>query len=203
MKKLLAISIVALFTFFIFAEPTFAQTLLRNHNCLYQPAGGGGEILTIQCLIPLFANIIYWLIIFSGTVALFIVMFGGFKYLTSGGDPKSVEGARKTLTWAIIGLVVILSSFLILNAIAQLTGVNCITQFGFTSCGEEHICDSDHPTGYCTDSRADCTRTNGGMPPIYQCVIHCDVAKSSSGWCEEGSCTAEATPYGVTYWSCK
>jgi len=43
-------------------------------------------------------------------------------------DPKAVEGARKTLTSAIAGLIIILLSYLILLLITNITGVD-VTNF--------------------------------------------------------------------------
>ncbi|MFZ3301482.1 MAG: pilin [Microgenomates group bacterium] len=64
-----------------------------------------------------------------GGIALFIMFLsGGFKYLTSGGDPKATEGAQKTLTYAITGIVVLAGAFLILKIISTITNVD-ITKF--------------------------------------------------------------------------
>ncbi len=93
-----------------------------------------GEILTLDCATVLFQNLIFWALTFAGIIALFLVILGGIKYITSGGDPKAADGAKKTITWALIGLIVILMSFAVLNIIAGITGVGCITKFGFTSC---------------------------------------------------------------------
>ena len=60
-----------------------------------------------------------------GGIALFIMLvIGGFKYLTSGGDPKRAESARNTLTYAILGLVLIALAYLILRFIREFTGVD-------------------------------------------------------------------------------
>lgn len=50
-------------------------------------------------------------------LAFFFVLFGGLKWMLSQGDKKQVEEAQKTLTYAIIGLVIVLLSFFILNLI--------------------------------------------------------------------------------------
>lgn len=84
---------------------------------------GTVKILTFDCLPILIAGIINWLLIFAGIIALFFIIFSGIKFLTSQGDPKQVEGARKTLTWAIVGFVLILSSFLIVRTISVITNV--------------------------------------------------------------------------------
>jgi len=95
-----------------------------------------GYVLTIDCVPILFFNLVFWALTFAGLVALLLVIFGGFKYMTSGGDQKAVEGGKKTITWAIIGLVVILLSFAIVRFIADITGLECLTRFGFIgTCG--------------------------------------------------------------------
>lgn len=91
-------------------------------------------VATLSCIPLLIQVVIYWLLVFAGIVALFMIIFAGFKFMNSGGDPKTVEGARKTLTYAIAGLVLVLLSFLIINIISQVTNVGCITALGFTSC---------------------------------------------------------------------
>ena len=68
---------------------------------------------------------------FAGTVLFILLLSGGFKYITSGGDPKAVESAQKTLTYAIGGLILILLSYLILVLIKTITGVD-VTQFKIT-----------------------------------------------------------------------
>lgn len=91
-------------------------------------------IATLQCVPIVFNNIILWALILSGVVALFFIVFAGFKYINSGGDPKQVGAAQQTLTWAIVGLILIFLSFFIINFIAELTGVECIKKIGFDNC---------------------------------------------------------------------
>ena len=89
---------------------------------------------TLQCIPAVFKNVVSWAFILAGIAAVFFIIFSGIKFITSGGDPKQVEEARKTMTYAIIGLLVILLSFAIINIIAGITGVSCITAFGFDNC---------------------------------------------------------------------
>lgn len=95
---------------------------------------GFTEVATLTCLPAVFKNLVTAVLVFAGIVALFLIIFSGIKFITSGGDPKQVEGAKNTLTYAIIGLVVILLSFFIINLIAAITGVTCIQFFGFGNC---------------------------------------------------------------------
>ena len=61
-----------------------------------------------------------------GTIALVLVLYAGFLYMTSGGDPTKVSKAKQILINAFIGLAIIASAFaivsFIINALAQATG---------------------------------------------------------------------------------
>lgn len=91
-------------------------------------------VATLDCLPTLFQNIVGWILIFAGVIALFLIILSGIKFTTSGGDPKQIDEARKTLTYAIIGLIVVLLSFTIINFISYVTGIDCIKKFGLTNC---------------------------------------------------------------------
>jgi len=85
-------------------------------------------VATLRCLPVIFHNVVSAFLLFTGVVALFLIIYSGIKFILSGGDQKQVEGARKTLTFAIIGVVLVLSSFAILYFIGFLTNsTNCIT----------------------------------------------------------------------------
>ena len=87
-----------------------------------------GDIPTIKGLEALFNNVVS-LILGFGAIALFIMLLvGGVRYLTSGGDEKALEASKKTLTTAIGGLVLLVISYLILVLIENITGAK-ITQF--------------------------------------------------------------------------
>lgn len=75
-----------------------------------------------------FGRIIQTLLELGGIALLVIIIIGGFKYITAGGNPQQAESAKKTLTYAIIGFVLLASSFLILKFIQQFTGVD-VTKF--------------------------------------------------------------------------
>lgn len=55
-------------------------------------------------------------------VALLFVMIGGIQYMASGGDEKALSSARKTITYSIAGLVVILGSILAINVLRSIFG---------------------------------------------------------------------------------
>jgi Type IV secretion system pilin len=86
------------------------------------------EPAKISDLSTVFGNVVSAALGLAAIVLFVLLLMGGFKYITSGGDPKAVESAQKTITSAIIGLVLILVSYLILVLITNITGVD-VTNF--------------------------------------------------------------------------
>lgn len=77
-------------------------------------------IPTLKCLEVVFGNILF---MSSGLIILVLfIMFvvGAFRYLTSFGNPESVKKAQGTLRYALIGFILFVSSYLILNVICFL-----------------------------------------------------------------------------------
>lgn len=79
-----------------------------NSGCLVD------GIPTLECLEIVFGNLLF--LASSVIVLVLFVMFliGSFNYLTSLGDAEKMKSAQNTFKFAIIGLVVFLSSYLIL-----------------------------------------------------------------------------------------
>ncbi|MDP3685911.1 MAG: pilin [bacterium] len=55
----------------------------------------------------LILRIINTALILAAVVALGFLVYGGFRYITSRGDEREVESAKDTITYAVIGLVVL------------------------------------------------------------------------------------------------
>lgn len=59
-----------------------------------------------------------------GFVAMLVLLiWSGFKFLTSGGEPKALQSARQATTWALLGLTFMIVAWLILQLIETFTGV--------------------------------------------------------------------------------
>jgi hypothetical protein len=58
-------------------------------------------------------NIIKVALSFLGVIAIVIVLIGGFKYMTSGGDDTKTAAARNYIISGIIGLAIVLSAYAI------------------------------------------------------------------------------------------
>ena len=55
----------------------------------------------------------------AGLIAVLFLIIGGFRYITSAGNEETAEQAKKIITNAIIGIVVIILSFVIVRVISS------------------------------------------------------------------------------------
>ncbi|OGD84949.1 hypothetical protein A2165_02055 [Candidatus Curtissbacteria bacterium RBG_13_40_7] len=78
----------------------------------------------ISDIVTVIENIIKLLAPMAAIAFFVMLLWGGFQFLTSGGDPKSVAAARTTLTIAIIGVILVVAAWLILLLIENITGVD-------------------------------------------------------------------------------
>lgn len=65
----------------------------------------------------------------SGVALFLLLIIGGYNFLFAGGDPKKMEKAKGTLTGALTGIIIVAVAFLLLQLIAQITGVKEILNF--------------------------------------------------------------------------
>ena len=55
----------------------------------------------------LLAKIINIISVIVGIVAVIMIIVGGFRYITSGGTPEKVTGAKNTILYGLIGLIIV------------------------------------------------------------------------------------------------
>lgn len=143
MKPLLKHLFVACFVFVlaatITASPAQAQTQAWTGVCIQTFEVNGNQVVvpTIQGAQCLIANVLAVVVRLVGLAGFIMLIVGAFRYMLSGGNAKGTEGAKNTMTFAIIGLVIVLSAFIILNLLAQFTGVDEILFFNIPSVNEE------------------------------------------------------------------
>ena len=71
-----------------------------------------GEKTSIQTLIGKIINGALGLV---GSIAFVMYIWGGFVWMTAGGEKEKVQKGADTLKWATIGLIIIFSSYAMLN----------------------------------------------------------------------------------------
>lgn len=101
MKKLIVTSSFLL-TSLVLASPVFAQS---------------ADVTKVQTFIT---NVIQVLVLLAGTLASAFFVWGGVRYITSSGNPETLESAKKTILYSAIGLTISLAAFVITNIVTQL-----------------------------------------------------------------------------------
>jgi hypothetical protein len=111
---------------FLFAGTAYAQDICAvagsNFSALCKlrlDSGAGGIVGTI----------VQVLIIIGILVALFFLIFGGIKYASSGGDRAKTEASRQMIINALIGLVISLVAYGILNLVMYFITGQSATSF--------------------------------------------------------------------------
>ncbi|MFH1171763.1 MAG: pilin, partial [bacterium] len=82
-------------------------------------------------------NIINWALGLLGLLAVGLMIYGGFLWLTSGGSEDRIRRAKKILINTLIGLVIILLSWAIVNFVLNFT--NNVTNPGNTTCTDGDV----------------------------------------------------------------
>lgn len=80
----------------------------------------------ITPLIQTSVNMLFYLGIF---LAIVYLLYAGVTYITSGGDAEKLSDARKRIIYGIIGLVVVVSAFVIVRLFLGIFGGNSAQQF--------------------------------------------------------------------------
>jgi hypothetical protein len=68
-------------------------------------------------------NIIQWVLGLLGLIAVIMILYGGFIWMTAGGNEDKVSTAKKIITAAVVGLIVILLAWAIVTFVVK-TAVN-------------------------------------------------------------------------------
>lgn len=87
------------------------------------------DVATIQGIQCLLANVLATSLTSLGMTVAVMLGIGALQQQFSGGNAQGVEKSHQTMTRAVQSIVVFLSSFIILNLIANFTGVFSILKF--------------------------------------------------------------------------
>lgn len=78
---------------------------------------------SLETVLQLISNIIAVITTLASVVAIIYILIGAIKYATAFGNPDETTAAKKTILWAIIGLIISVSCYLIIRFIwSRLTG---------------------------------------------------------------------------------
>ncbi len=78
----------------------------------------------LQQIEDIFGNLVSVIVGLGFVAMLVMLIMAGIKYLISGGEPKAVQAAHNTVTWALLGVVFMAIAWLILQLIHVFTGID-------------------------------------------------------------------------------
>jgi hypothetical protein len=81
--------------------------------------GLGGGISGETSLTGLIFTIINIALALAGLIAVLFLIIGGFRYITAGGNSDSSESAKKIILNAVIGIIVVILSFVVVRVVAN------------------------------------------------------------------------------------
>jgi lysylphosphatidylglycerol synthetase-like protein (DUF2156 family) len=110
-------TIVAAFVFAIAAiavpvVPASAQNAVQNG---IDSAKGDGVPTTLFGDGSIFTTIVNVMLFIIGAICVIMLIYGGIRYTTSGGNSASVTAAKNTIMYAIIGLIIAFLAFAVVN----------------------------------------------------------------------------------------
>jgi len=83
-----------------------------------------GLITNFQSLLNGVIRILNWIIPFLVVLAVFLVIWGAFLFVTNAGDPEKRKEGRDRILWGIVGIVVMLSIWGLVNILRSTFGLN-------------------------------------------------------------------------------
>lgn len=109
----------------ILSGPVYAQGSGWGSRCL---GGPEEDVATIQGFECLFQRVLTVASTLAGLAFAVMIVVGGFKLIFAGGEKQALQSAKKTFTYAFIGLALVILSWFILLLIQEFTGIQ-VTEF--------------------------------------------------------------------------
>jgi len=78
----------------------------------------------IRSLADLIRILVNMVLIIAGIMVFGFMLFGGIQYISSGGDKAQAQAARDKITYAIIGLIIIVAAYAIAKVLEVVFGIN-------------------------------------------------------------------------------
>ncbi|MBP6989728.1 hypothetical protein KBB48_03060 [Candidatus Shapirobacteria bacterium] len=120
-KRILPVMFFVLISFFFLTPKNIFAAAPNNVSCV-DSNGNVGVNTALGCVPVEMDKFVAWLlpILFSvaGAIAFLLMVYGFILMTTSSGDPKAVQGARDTVTSAIVGLLISIFAIFIFRLIA-------------------------------------------------------------------------------------
>lgn len=119
----LAISLLLFSPFLVSAQTTNTGLVpVSTTGCPPGYTGNCGDY-SLNDIIILIVSVSRWILGIVGSLTLIMFIYGGFTFLISAGSSEKVGEARKIIVAAVVGLLIVLSSFLIIKFVLGAMGI--------------------------------------------------------------------------------
>ena len=81
----------------------------------------------ITDIVAIIRAVVQFILVVAFVLAFIMLLIGGIRWITAGGDEKGVAGARNMITAALIGLVIVLVAYAIILLVETFFGVSIIS----------------------------------------------------------------------------
>jgi hypothetical protein len=106
----------------LFAGRVMATTTANPAQAGAEAARGNGMPSELVGADGVFTKITNTVLYAVGIISVVMLIFGGLRYVISGGDSKKVTDAKNTIMYAIIGLIISILAFAIVNFVINAVG---------------------------------------------------------------------------------
>jgi len=96
----------------VIAQPVFAASAGSQVQDGVNAVGGDENTTDLNAFIKTIINVLLFVI---GAVAVVMIIIGGIRYVTSNGEQAHVKAAKDTILYAVVGLVVAMLAYAIVN----------------------------------------------------------------------------------------
>ena len=90
-----------------------------SDNTIKMTGEVAGYDTTKDSVLPIVANIVNIVYGLIGVIFFILIIYGGILWMTAGGNDTQLKNAQKTITTAVIGLIIVLSAYAITMFIGQ------------------------------------------------------------------------------------
>ena len=117
----------------VFPTISYAILMAAPAVALAQAGANSGqlvpnEIRPIGNIVSVIRAIIQLILVIAFVLAFIMLLIGGIRWITAGGDEKAVGSARNMITAALIGLVIVLVAYALIRLVETFFGLNIISE---------------------------------------------------------------------------
>lgn len=112
----------------LIGQSASALTLMDVFSGPYRGEGQPASLFDgSTAIVPRVINLMLFIV---GVLAIFMMIYGGIRYVLSGGDNGKVKDAKNTILYAIVGLIVAILGYAIVNWVVSVVGSGATSDGG-------------------------------------------------------------------------